>query len=462
MTNQKSFNRREFLKRLGVAAASTAAMTVIPLDALGKAYPLSRRGASTPFPFGEGRGEASKMTYRRNRHSGDEVSILGFGMMRLPSRERRIDQDEVNRMVDYAIASGVNYFDTAPVYHGGRSEEATGIALRRYPREKWMVATKLSNFGRDDWTAERSKAMYERSFVKLGVDVIDYYLLHSVGQGGFDTFKARFVDNGMIDFLVEERRKGRIRNLGFSYHGDQRAYDWLMEHNDQYHWDFCQIQMNYLDWDYGHQLNGGNADASYLYSEAEKRGVQVVIMESLRGGQLAKLPKAFEEQLRAQRPDDSIASWAFRYLGTQPNVLTCLSGMSRMEHVQDNVKTCSPIDPLTTAEAKTLSDIAAALATYRTIPCTTCAYCMPCPYGVDIPGNFKYYNTAVNDGTLPPVDTKAKDYKKKHKAYVDGYRRTIPKQARASQCIGCEQCLSKCPQHIPIPENMAKLVELIS
>ena len=208
MTDQKSFNRREFLKRLGVAAASTAAMTMIPIDALGKAY----RPISAPMDGAS----PSKMTYRRNRHSGDEVSILGFGMMRLPSRERRIDQDEVNRMVDYAIACGVNYYDTAPVYHGGRSEEATGIALRRYPREKWMVATKLSNFGRDDWTAERSKAMYERSFEKLGVDVIDYYLLHSVGQGGFDTFKARFVDNGMIDFLVEERRKGRIRNLGFS------------------------------------------------------------------------------------------------------------------------------------------------------------------------------------------------------------------------------------------------------
>lgn len=265
---------------------------------------------------------ADRMTYRTNPTSGDKVSLLGFGMMRLPSvggrsaREgnEEIDQEMVNELVDYAIAHGVNYFDTSPAYCRGKSERATGIALSRHPRDKYFIATKLSNFAPATWSREASVTMYRNSLKELQVDYIDYLLLHGVGMGGgMEEFESRYVKNGILDFLLEERRAGRIRNLGFSYHGDVRVFDHLLARHDEYKWDFVQIQLNYLDWKYAKRINPRNTDAEYLYGELRKRNIPAVIMEPLLGGRLSNVPGTIVARLKQREPEMSVASWAFRF-----------------------------------------------------------------------------------------------------------------------------------------------------
>ena len=441
--------RRQFLRRLGIGAgASLAFMAMEPLQAFG----MGKRETA------EGVWERNRMTYRVQHGSGEQISLLGFGMMRLPD-----NQDEVNELVDYAIAHGVNYFDTAPMYMGGQSEVLMGNALSRHPREKYYVATKMSNQNRRTWGFDESKAMYERSMEKLQVDHIDYYLLHAIG-GGMDSLKGRFLDNGILDFLLKEREAGRIKHLGFSYHGDVRDFDWLLDRQEEYHWDFVQIQMNFLDWRHA-SLRGGrrtDADAEYLYNKCEKAGVQCVVMEPLRGGAFGRMAQELTDQLRAVHPDDSTARWAFRWVGSYPNILTVLSGMNRMDHLEENVKTFSPLDVCTEAENRLLADIADQMSGFPTIPCTTCAYCMPCPYEVDIPGNFAYYNQAVNDHVLPLPDATASDYAARKQQFIDGYHAALPDDNTwASRCQDCEVCLSKCPQQIRIPNQMARIVETL-
>ena len=265
----------------------------------------------------------------------------------------------VNQMVDYAIAHGVNYFDTSPAYCQGKSEQATGIALSRYPRDKYFIATKLSNFSPATWSREASLAMYHNSFKELKVDYIDYMLLHAIGMGnGMEEFESRYVKNGVLDFLLEERKAGRIRNLGFSYHGDIRVFDYLLSRHDEYKWDFVQIQLNYLDWKYAKQINPTNTDAEYLYAELAKRNIPAIIMEPLLGGRLSNVPDNIMARLKEREPERSVASWAFRYAGTYPDVLTVLSGMTRMEHLQDNLRTYAPLQPLTEEEIRFLHDTA--------------------------------------------------------------------------------------------------------
>lgn len=446
---QSDMNRRQFLHKLGLGAA------VMAMD------PLSVLAGETNKPQTYGGGEVpSQMTYRVKHGSGDKVSLLGFGMMRLPD-----DQDEVNRLVDYAIAHGVNYFDTAPMYKGGNSETMTGTALSRHPREKYFVATKMSNQRENLWNFDDSRAMYEKSFRDLRVDYIDYYLLHSIGGGGVDALKARFLDTGLLEFLLKEREAGRIRHLGFSYHGDVSAFDYLLDHQDEYHWDFAQIQMNYLDWRHASLNKSGwkqDADAEYLYNKLEKTGVQTVVMEPLRGGSLARMDEELSQRLTALRPNDTPASWAFRWVGSHPNILTTLSGMNQMSHLEENVRTFSPLEPCTEAENKMLEEIADVMAGFPVIPCTACEYCMPCPYGVNIPGNFAYYNEAVAQKILPLPDKQAADYMARKQQFADGLRQALPDASSwATQCVDCEECLKKCPQQIRIPNQMARIVETL-
>ena len=276
---KKDISRRDFLKIVGISTAATAGLAGCGPKGTG----ASAHDAQGDVPTG-------KMTFRTNPKTGENVSLLGYGCMRwptLPAPEKGgnvIDQDAVNELTDYAMAHGVNYYDTSPVYVQGWSERSTGIALKRHPRDKFFVATKLSNFS--NYTRENSIAMYRRSFEELQVDYIDYYLLHSVGNGGSDTFRARYVDNGMIDFLMKEREAGRIRNLGFSYHGSKETFDEVLAMHETVHWDFVQIQLNYLDWRYG--ASSKNVNADYLYGELEKRHIPAVIMEPLLGGRLSK------------------------------------------------------------------------------------------------------------------------------------------------------------------------------
>lgn len=450
--NKKNqIDRREFLKRLGIGAAvSTVALT----GCNSGNNPISGdRSALGEIPV-------DRMTFRTNPKTGEKVSLLGYGCMRwptLPGGDEPIDQETVNRLVDFAIGHGVNYFDTSPAYCKGRSERATGIALKRYPRDKFFIATKLSNFAPSTWTREESLKMYHNSFRELQVDYIDYMLLHGVGMGnGMAELEARYIDNGILDFLMAEREAGRIRNLGFSYHGDIRVFDYLLSQHDKYKWDFVQIQLNYVDWKHAKEVNTRNTDAEYLYGELAKLNIPAVIMEPLLGGRLSNVHDHIAAKLKQRRPDESVASWAFRFAGSFSGVLTVLSGMTYMEHLQDNLRTFAPLDPLTDADKEFLEETAQALLRYPTIPCNDCKYCMPCPYGLDIPGILLHFNKCINEGNMPSSSQDA-GYRKARRAFLIGYDRSVPRLRQADHCIGCNQCVHHCPQNIRIPEEMQRI-----
>ena len=447
-------DRRSFLKGLAGAAMAGAAVAV------GCDHP----NAVKTEGYAAGEVPTGSMTYRKDTH-GQEVSLLGFGMMRLPIEgggslrehpDAKLDQELINRMVDYAMEHGVNYYDTAPVYCRGMSEKATGTALNRHPRDKWLVATKMSNFR--NWSREESIKMYEQSFVELGVEYIDYYLLHSFGgvdEDGTSNFDKRFVDNGILDFLLEEREKGRIRNLGWSFHGLQSEFDKVVALHDKYHWDFAQIQMNYVDWHYAHEIEPENVNAEHLYTELDKREIPIVIMEPVLGGRLATLNEQLANQLKASEPDRSLASWAFRHLGMFPRIMTSLSGMSAMEHVEDNVRTHSPMTPLSDEQMRLLEHVADEFAHYPAIPCTACQYCMPCPYGLDIPGIFAFYNKSLGEGNIATEGTvEQREYRRARKAFLTTYDKSIERMRQADHCINCGECLTHCPQSIQIPQKM--------
>ena len=404
-----------------------------------------------------------KMTFRTNPLTGDKVSLLGYGMMRLPTKvdnSDEFDQDMINKQVDYAIEHGLNYFDTSPVYCQGKSERCTGIALSRHKRSEYFVATKLSNFNRDFWSREKSIEMYHNSLKELQVDYIDYYLLHAVG-GSMEEFNGRYVDNGIMEFLMAERQAGRIRNLGFSFHGRKSIFDEVLSRHEQYHWDFCQIELNYLDWDFANEINSGNVDASYLYDELQKRNIPAVIMEPLLGGRLVNLPQYLMMELKQKAPSRSVASWAFRYAGTPKGVLTVLSGMTYMEHLKDNLLSYSPLQPLTEKEMNYLhGEIARKIVGLENIPCNDCKYCMPCPYGIDIPAVFVHYNKCKNEGSLP-MGSGDPEYRKQRRQYLISLDRAVPRDRQPDHCIQCGQCEPHCPQGIKIPRELAKIDQMI-
>ena len=439
--------RRDFIKISGAGAL-----------AFGAAAVGCAPKKTTALVAEEGTGE---MVYRENPVNGDKVSLLGFGCMRWPMIEvdgkRVIDQEAVNEMVDYAIEHGINYFDTSPAYLQGQSEKAAGIALSRHPRDKYFIATKLSNFGNQ--STEASIQMYKDSFEQLKTDYFDYYLLHSIGSGGVQAFRKRYVDNGMMDFLIKEKEAGRIRNLGFSFHGKPGEFDQLIALHDEgvYHWDFVQIEMNYVDWTHA---DGRNSNAIYLYEELDKRGIPIVIMEPLLGGRLANVPEDIAAQMKEREPDRSIASWAFRFCGTFPRVLCALSGMTNMDPLLDNLKTFTNFKPLNEEELAFLEEMVFKMKAYPTVNCTDCKYCMPCPWGIDIPGIFKHYNTAVQEGRYPQTQEQ-KDYQKLKKAYLVSYDRAIPTLRQADHCIQCGECLSHCPQSIPIPKELQRINQFV-
>ncbi len=447
--------RREFLRRVGVGTAAVGATILPGCSPKEESYADAYSADASDIP-------TDKMTLRTNPSTGDKVSLLGFGCMRWPTVKGEsardgaedIDQEMVNRLVDTAIAHGVNYFDTSPAYCRGLSEHATGIALSRHPRDKYFIATKLSNFAPSTWSREASIGMYRNSMKELQVDYIDYMLLHAIGMGrGMEEFNARYIDNGMLDFLLAEREAGRIRNLGFSYHGDIRVFDHLLANHDKYKWDFVQIQLNYLDWQHA---QGNNTNAEYLYGELEKRGIPAVIMEPLLGGRLSKVHDHVVARFKQAEPDRSVASWAFRYAGTHPGVLTVLSGMTYMEHLTDNLRSFCPLKPLTDEEMQFLYDTADIMMQYPTIPCNDCKYCMPCPYGLDIPAILTHYNKCVNEGNVPE-SAQAENYRKARQAFLVGYDRSVPKLRQANHCIGCRKCVSHCPQSIDIPAELARI-----
>ena len=437
----KNIDRRTFIK--GAALAGTSAA-------------LAAGGIDLKAADAEK--VAGQMEYRTSG-SGDKVSLLGFGCMRMPTvdgtRNGEVDIEAQMRLVDYAIEHGVNYFDTAPVYTGGLSEGYTGQCLSRHPRDKYFIATKMSNAW-GETTLEFAKKMYRNSFEKLKVDYIDYYLLHNIGAS-IEIFNKRFIDNGVLDFLLEEREAGRIRNLGWSFHGVKEAFDHILAYHEKVHWDFMQIQHNYLDWNHA---GGRNVNSSYLYQELASRGIPAVIMEPLRGGALANVPETVSAKMLARRPQDSIARWAFRFAGTQPGILTVLSGMTYMEHLQDNIGTYTDFEPCSEEELAFLERVAIEMTDFPLIDCTACNYCVPCKYGIDIPGILQHYNKCVRE-ELMPLSSGDKDYRKLRRAFLVGYDRSVPALQQANRCIGCGDCTPKCPQQIDIPKELRRIDEFV-
>lgn len=433
-------DRRDFLKTAGAGALAvgTASLT-------GCSFSSDKRA--------EVSGDAS-MQMRTSPKNGEKVSLLGYGCMRWPMKKGEdgkdhIDQEAVNEMVDYAYRNGVNYYDTSPAYLQGQSEEAAGIALSRYPRESYYIATKLSNF--NNFSREAGLKMYRDSQKALRTDYFDYYLLHAIGTSGFEGFEERYINNGLLDFLLEEREAGRIRNLGFSFHGRMEVFDRFMALHEKYHWDFVQIEMNYVDWK--HAKVPENVNADYLYEELAKRNIPATIMEPLLGGRLAKLPDAIAERMKEREPQMSIASWAFRFCGSYPNILTVLSGMSSMDPLIENVETFSHFKPLNDEEKAFLMEMANLMEDYPTVPCNACSYCMPCPYGIDIPTIFRHYNDHVNSGEIAQ-SCEQDHFQRLKRRYLVSYDRAVETVRQADHCIGCGQCRPKCPQSIDIPRAL--------
>lgn len=439
MDNQ--MKRRDFLKVMGAGTAALGA------GAVGCAPKKDAKAASG----------SKEMEYRVNPRNGDKVSLLGYGCMRWPMVKDRdgrdvIDQETVNALVDHAYQNGVNYYDTSPAYLQGQSEAAAGIALSRYPRNTYYIATKLSNFGDNSW--EGTRKMYEDSFGELRTDYFDYYLLHNIGGGGLPMFSRRYEENGAMEFLLKERERGRIRNLGFSFHGNQAAFDDFLKLDDKYHWDFVQIQMNYVDW--RHADGFRNVNAEYLYEQLDKREIPITVMEPLQGGRLSRIPENVAARMKEREPDKSVASWAFRFVGSHPRILTVLSGMTYMEHLVDNLETFTGFEYLTEEEMAFLEEMAVLMREYPTVDCNDCKYCMPCPYGLDIPEIFKHYNNCVNESKIAQSEAQ-EGFKKLRRQYLLSYDRAVPKLRQADHCTGCNQCVEHCPQSIRIPQELHRI-----
>lgn len=362
---------------------------------------------------------------------GLKLSALGFGTMRLPTIGgvySKIDEKAAAEMFDYAIQHGVNYFDTAWGYHDGESENTDGKILSKYPRESFYLASKfpgydLSNFG-------RVEEIFEKQLKKCRVDYFDFYLFHNVCEMNIDAYLNE-EKYGTYSYLMEQKRNGRIRHLGFSAHGSLAVIERFLEKYGK-DMEFCQLQINYLDWKF--------QNAKGKVELLKKYNIPVWVMEPVRGGKLASLAAEDEKKLKALRPNDSIASWAFRFLLALPEVKVILSGMSDMKQVKDNIKTFEEAKPLNAEESAALDAIAREMLAKTSLPCTACRYCTShCPKHLDIPELIKLYNEHrfTGGGFIAPMVVSA-----------------LAEEKRPSACIGCRSCEKVCPQQIKISEMM--------
>ena len=351
---------------------------------------------------------------------------LGFGMMRLPEKDGKIDIGHVCRMVDQYMQAGMNYFDTAYVYHGGHSEEAVREAIaKRYPRESFMVATKLPAWCMK--APEDRDRIFNEQLERCGVDYFDFYLLHSIEDGGNGETYEKL---DCFNWGLQKKAEGKIRHFGFSFHGSPEYLEQVLDAHPEV--EFVQIQLNYADWENPVVRSGK------LYKILHSRNIPMIIMEPVKGGTLARLAPELEAKYRAARPDASVASWALRFVGSLPGVMTILSGMSTEEQMQDNIRTFTDFEPLTEKEMELVQEVRSIMLNVPQIGCTACRYCTDgCPMHIPIPDVFR----AVNTMTL---------YQEvfRPKAFYGGLGGQG--YGRASDCIGCGQCESVCPQHLPI------------
>ena len=360
-----------------------------------------------------------------------KLSALGMGAMRLPVVEgddARIDEQAAADMVDYAMAHGINYYDTAWGYHNGNSELVMGRALKKYPRENFYLADKFPGY--DLSNMDKVEEIFEEQLKKCGVSYFDFYLFHNVCEMNIDAYLDP--KYGIFEYLMKQKENGRIRHLGFSAHGGYavmerflRAYGEKME--------FCQIQLNYMDWEF--------QKAKEKVELLKQYGIPVWVMEPLRGGKLASLPSEDEKKLKALRPAEEIPAWAFRFLQTVPEVTVTLSGMSSREQMEANIRTFEEDRPLNEEEMETLLSVAGEMVKKTALPCTACHYCVShCPQQLDIPSLLSLYNehSVTEGGFIAPMALAA-----------------VAKEKWPSACIGCRSCEAVCPQQIKISEAMA-------
>ena len=358
-----------------------------------------------------------------------ELPLLGFGAMRLPtSKDEAIDKEHVRKMVEHAYANGVNYFDTAYMYHRGQSEVVMGDLLSAYPRESFMLATKLPVvFVKEEGDQER---FFEEQLSRCKVDYFDFYLAHALDKEKLETMK-KF---GTVDFLLKLKAEGKIKHLGFSFHDDAQCFKEALAMAP---WEFVQLQLNYYDME-------ASAEAPALHKLATEAGLPIFLMEPVRGGMLANMPDDAVKILKNVNSEKPPAAFALEWTLELEGVALTLSGMSNLDQVVENVETFTNFTEIPEKERQAVKECAAFLTSYKTIGCTNCQYCMPCPANLDIPGLFKTYN----------------DYKLLHNIFRStlAYKDVVKPDA----CIHCNQCISACPQQLPVPDLLEQVGEELS
>lgn len=366
----------------------------------------------------------------RKKFQDMELSALGMGAMRLPTidgNDAQIDEEKTAQMVAYAMEHGINYYDTAWGYHAGNSELVMGKVLKKYPRDSFYLATKFPGY--DLSNMDKVEEVFEKQLEKCGVEYFDFYLFHNVCEMNIDAYLDE--KNGILDYLMKQKENGRIRHLGFSAHGSCEIMRRFLEAYGK-NMEFCQIQLNYLDWTF--------QDAKAKVELLREYQLPIWVMEPLRGGKLANMSKEIAAKLQKMRPEETATAWSFRFLQTISDVTVILSGMSSYEQMQENIKTFETDEPLSEVEEKNLLSIADGILN-GILPCTSCHYCVShCPKGLDIPRLIDLYNehSFTGGGFLAPMALMA-----------------IPEEKHPNACVGCRSCEAVCPQQIKISEAMA-------
>lgn len=360
---------------------------------------------------------------------GKEISRLGYGGMRFPKNGDEVDMDAAVQLLRKAYEMGINYFDTAMVYHKGESEKIFGKAFEPYPRDSYLIADKMSIWLCSD--EEDMKARFYNQLKTLKTEYIDFYLVHSLNRNHYKKVK----DLHCMEFLQQMKQEGKIKHLGFSFHDTYQVFTQIL--ND-YTWDFVQIQLNYLDWH--------NQGAEQLYRELERRNLPVMVMEPVRGGYLATIDSERAKPFLELEPQRSIASWAIRWVESLPQVAVVLSGMSDLQQLEDNVATMTHFEPMNEQELAAIDRVVEEIRKVNEIPCTGCRYCMDCPMGVDIPEIFSIYSQYKIFG--------------KEKAFVQDYEEVVEHGNGAEHCVRCMACTTKCPQMIAIPDKLEMIAKL--
>ncbi len=363
-----------------------------------------------------------------------KISALGMGTMRLPSKEKYqdIDVEATKELVAYAMSHGVNYYDTAWVYHGGTAEGVIGEVLKDYPRDSFYLATKFPGFNLENM--DKVEEIFEKQLERCQVDYFDFYLFHNLCEANVDAYLDP--KYGIFDYLMEQKKNGRIRHLGFSTHGSLATIEKFLNAYGE-HMEFAQIQLNWFDWDYQNAKN--------KLKMLRDRGIPVFVMEPVRGGKLAKLEDEYEAKLKSFRPGETIPAWAFRFLQCIPEITVTLSGMSNLDQLKDNLKTYEEKIPLSAEETDTLLSIANDMITKTALHCTKCQYCEPhCPMSLDIPGIIEIYNEHAykDSGNIPEASISDREDENK-----------------PSACIGCRACEEVCPQGIKVSEMMTDFMK---